>query len=486
MACTTILVGKKASCDGSTMIARNDDSPSGVFHIKKLVRVEGRDKPLLYQSVLTKFKIELPAGSLAYTAMPNANPKKEGVWAAAGMNEADVGMTATETITSNPRVLGADPYVKDGIGEEDLVAIVLPYIHSAREGVLRLGSLIEKYGTYEPNGIGFNDENEVWWLESIGGHHWMAKRVKDDSYVVMPNQLGIDCFDFEDAYGAKKEHLCAEDLLSWSKKNHLFLDQVDKSHLFLDQGEKVNPRLAYGSHDDSDHVYNTPRAWYMLRYFNPRSMHFDGPDAYHPEDDDLPWSALPEHKITLEEVKHALSSHYQGTPFDPYAPGAVQDGINHTPYRPIGVNRTAFYALLQVRGYAKEGAKSIEWFSFGSNVFNEQVPFFPFGKKVPSYYGNTKEGEVSTDSFYWANRLLGALADAHFSSTSLEIERYQNAVSEKAHEVVNEVDEGKIATLEEANQKMADEAKKLTNEALGKVLFVSTCHMKNAFSRSDR
>lgn len=29
MACTTILVGKKASYDGSTMIARNDDSPSG-------------------------------------------------------------------------------------------------------------------------------------------------------------------------------------------------------------------------------------------------------------------------------------------------------------------------------------------------------------------------------------------------------------------------------------------------------------------------
>ena len=31
MACTTILVGKKASYDGSTMIARNDDSGSGHF-----------------------------------------------------------------------------------------------------------------------------------------------------------------------------------------------------------------------------------------------------------------------------------------------------------------------------------------------------------------------------------------------------------------------------------------------------------------------
>lgn len=42
-------------------------------------------------------------------------------------------MTATETITSNPRVLGADPLVKGGIGEEDIVYLVLPYVRSARE-----------------------------------------------------------------------------------------------------------------------------------------------------------------------------------------------------------------------------------------------------------------------------------------------------------------------------------------------------------------
>ena len=122
-------------------------------------------------------------------------------------------MTATETITSNPRVLGADPLVeyqpaedgseeiRGGIGEEDLVCLVLPYIRSAREGVRRLGSLLEQYGTYEMNGIAFQDQDEIWWLETIGGHHWMARRVPDDVYVVMPNQLGIDRFDLYDALG---------------------------------------------------------------------------------------------------------------------------------------------------------------------------------------------------------------------------------------------------------------------------------------------
>ena len=132
-------------------------------------------------------------------------------------------MTATETITSNERVLGADSLVKyipakgkegdvdytpevvGGIGEEDIVTLVLPYIKSAREGVLRLGEILEKYGTYEMNGIAFQDIDEIWWLETIGGHHWIAKRVKDGEYVVMPNQLGIDSFDLKDAFGKQKD-----------------------------------------------------------------------------------------------------------------------------------------------------------------------------------------------------------------------------------------------------------------------------------------
>ena len=215
MACTTILVGKNASYDGSTMIARNDDSGSGHFTAKKFVVVQPEEHPAVYKSVLSHVEIPLPGDPMRMTAMPNAVEGK-GIWAAAGVNAANVGMTATETITSNPRVLGADPLVvyqpamgdtpevPGGIGEEDIVYLVLPYIHSAREGVERLGRLLETYGTYEMNGIAFQDVHEIWWLETIGGHHWMARRVPDDSYVVMPNQLGIDSFDLDDAYGDKK------------------------------------------------------------------------------------------------------------------------------------------------------------------------------------------------------------------------------------------------------------------------------------------
>ena len=94
MSCTTILVGKKASHDGSTMIARNDD---GHFDVKKLIVVSPEKQPKKYKSKIGHLEIELPEKALRYTATPNVD-KKDGIWAAGGINEANVGMTATETI----------------------------------------------------------------------------------------------------------------------------------------------------------------------------------------------------------------------------------------------------------------------------------------------------------------------------------------------------------------------------------------------------
>lgn len=490
MPCTTLLVGKNASYDGSTIIARNDDSPSGVFTVKKMVAVTPDMQPRHYTSVLSKVEIDLPDNPLSYTAMPNVD-KKEGIWAASGINEENVAMSATETITSNPRVLGGDPYVcyspakdgqpekKGGIGEEDLVVLVLPYIHSAREGVLRLGKLLEEFGTYEPNGILFSDKDEIWWLETIGGHHWIARKVPDDRYVVMPNQFGLDNFDFDDAFNDKNEHLCSEDLVEFIEKNHLDLS-IDG--LF-------NPRLAFGSHEDSDHSYNTPRAWYLLRYFNPRTYSWDGPNAqYKPTSDDLPWSMVPERKITIEDVKYALSSHYQYTPFDPYARFGNNDMKGA--YRPIGISRTSFLHISQIRPYVSKNHAAIQWICFGSNVFNAPLPIYTNTDIIPDYLSKTTL-TVDSNNFYWASRLIGSLADSHYNVCSIHIERYQNSVLNKAHALLNGFDEeiekaaDKKAAIEKANQAIADMVKTETEKTLDKVLFEASCHMKNGFSRSD-
>ena len=70
MACTTILVGKKASYDGSTMIARNDDSGSGHFTAKKFVVVQPEEHPAVYKSVISHVEVPLPGNALRMTASP--------------------------------------------------------------------------------------------------------------------------------------------------------------------------------------------------------------------------------------------------------------------------------------------------------------------------------------------------------------------------------------------------------------------------------
>ena len=426
MGCTTILIGKKASYDGSTMIARNDDSSNGKFTAKKLQVIHLKNMPRIYKSVLSKFEVELPENPLQYTAMPNA-VEGDGMWAAAGINIENIGMTATETITSNARVLGADPLVKDGFGEEDIVVITLPYIHSAKEGVKRLGLLLEQFGTYESNGIAFSDVDSIWYMETIGGHHWIARKVPDDSYVMMPNQFGIDEFDFEDAYSNENEYMCSKDLKEFIEENHLNLSQDDH----------FNPRYAFGSHSDSDHVYNSPRAWYMGRYFNPTTYDWDNPHGkYSPESDELPWCLVPEKKITPSDVKYILSSHYQGTPYDPY--GKSTESSLKGKYRTIGINRTDFVALIQLNGHKIKECQAIEWIAEGSNVFNTMVPLFAHMNTAPEYLANTTK-DVSTDNFYWASRLIGALADASYGNSITEIDRYQLAVEAKGNAIVKKM-----------------------------------------------
>lgn len=548
MACTTILVGKDASYDGSTIVARNEDSPGGQFEPKRMQVVLPKDQPRVYTSVESHLTIELPEEPMRYTSVPDAI-EGHGVWAAAGFNELNVGMSATETITSNERVLGADPLVvyapasgvegeegyvpacPGGLGEEDFVTLVLPYIRSAREGVERLGALLEKYGTYEMNGIAFSDVDEIWWLETVGGHHWIAKRVPDDMYVTMPNQLGIDWFDLGDAEGEQLEHMASPDLRAWMADNHLdltlrgeyaffsedeyeliedgdddYIEDLDEDLdddgpdgdgledvFVLDAGrfeDIFNPREAFGSRSDSDHVYNTPRAWYMQRFLNPHDV-WEGPFAdYTPESDDIPWARVPERKVTIEDVKYVLSAHYQGTPYDPYGKHGTPE--TRSLYRPIGINRNGQLAVLQVRPYVDEDHRAIQWMAFGSNPFNALVPFYANVDTLPEYLCNTAS-TVTTDSFYWSNRLIAALADARFRDNAAHIERYQEKVGACGHQMLRETDravadasgEELVRALEQANDRMARFLREQTDALLGKVLHTTSLSMRNGFAMSD-
>lgn len=460
--CTTVLVGKAASLDGSTLIARNDDGHEALDP-ERFVVVNPEEQPRHYQAVISGLHIQLPDNPLRYTSIPNAI-LTDGIWPAAGINSENVAMSATETITTNSRVLGADPFVEKGIGEEDLVTLVLPYIHSAREGVERLGSLLEQYGTYEPNGIAFSDVNEVWWLETIGGHHWAAKKIPDDAYVIAPNRMNIDEFDF-----SAPDTLASADLKPFIQEHHLNPDR-----------DQLNLRHIFGSATIKDTVYNNPRAWYGQRYFNPELKR-------EPQDQDLPFICRAHRKISVEDIKFILSSHFENTPYDVYGTGSETD--KHL-FRPIGINRNHDLHILQIRPNVPTQLAGIHWLAFGANTFNSVVPFYAYVTDTPASFKDANE-TFNLNHMYWLSCTTALLGDTDYDfyvdmRNSYELAAmaaYRKIELDTDAQFSNQANSTKF--LEQANQTLADEAMTRQTKLLGDMVISGSERMKLRYNLND-
>lgn len=435
--CTTFLAGKAATLDGSTLICRQEDY-GNAFDPQRFVVVDPKDQPLHYASKTTKFTLELPDNPLKYTSVPDADDSA-GVFAAGGINAANVAMTATETATTNARVLGADPYnTESGIGEEDFVVLVLPYIKSAREGVKRLGHLLEQYGTYESNGIAFSDHDEVWYFETIGGHHWAAQKIPDDAYVIAPNQFNIADYDFE-----SDSSMYSADLPTFIKQHH------------LNPEHGLNLREIFGSRTASDARYNYPRAWYVQRLLSDEAKQ-------QPTDQDLPFVCHPKHKLAIEDVKQAMSSHFQQTDYDPYGHGPVNE---RQKYRPIALNRNLEIHMLQIRNHVPDSIAGVHWLAFGPNTFNAVVPFYANIDDTPAPYKNTT-GDFDLQNMYWLTHTIAALGDQNYQRYEMMEEAFEQTVVAVCRQLQEQMD-AKAADIEDQSLLSAELTK--TNEKMAQI-----------------
>ncbi|MFD1417858.1 C69 family dipeptidase [Companilactobacillus keshanensis] len=457
--CTAMLVGKDATIDGSTMICRDNDA-HGSIEPQRFIVVKPEEQPKVYKSVITGLEVELPDNPLKVTLTPRSN-LVEGQWGSSGINSDNVSMSATETITTNSRILGIDPYNMEGLGEEDLEVITLPFIHSAKEGVEHLGALLEKYGTYEPNGISFADKDEIWWLETIGGHNWAAVRIPDDAYVVAPNRMNIDDFDFD-----SNDTLCSTGLK----------ELIEKNHMNPDTG-KYNLRHIFGSATVRDSEYNNPRAWYIQKLFTP-DVEQD------PRDQDLPFICHANKKLSIEDVKFALSSHYENTPYDPYGKMGTEE--EKKMFRPIGMNRNHSLHILQIRNDVPKEIAAVQWLVFGVNTFGAIVPFYTNIEDTPATYRDTT---VSFDPkyVYWLSHAMALIGDYDYdlyqdSRNTFELEavaKFRNIQLKTDEEAASSKDIP--ALLTKANEELAKESYDRSIKLLGDMIELGSPKMKLSF-----
>lgn len=397
--CTSVLVGRKATRDGSTLIARNGDSYE-VLVLKKLTVHPHQvlEKEETYVSPGNRFTMTLPKERYRYTAIPDREDRYI-TFEDAGINEKNVGMSATESIYANARVLGYDPLVENGIAEDGMVTVVLPFIDSARDGVRRLGEIVETYGAAESNGVLFSDRDEVWYMEIATGHLWAAQRIPDESYAVVANQMAIQEIDPDD----KDQFMLASGLLNFIEQHH------------LNTGLKgLNFRNIFGTQTVFDHHYNTPRVWYGQRLLNPEI-------EQDPMSDDLPFLRQASRKIGPEDIGRILSSHYQETPYDPLGSGSEKE---RTAFRAISLNRTQDSHILQIRPYVPEELAGIQWIQL-AGTFAPYVPFYTNITSVPESYAVTPM-KLSLASAYWLYKTIPVIVEPHIQSFLKEVADYKD------------------------------------------------------------
>ena len=148
-ACTSILVGKTASLDGSTMIARTENNACACAPKRFTVVPERRWEHKQFTSAGNGFSMELDGAALRYTSTPEGDPS-EGLYEEAGINAAGVAMSATESTYANERVLALDPVTLRRGATLGPNSVVLPAAVLGRHATIGPASLVMR-GESVPN-----------------------------------------------------------------------------------------------------------------------------------------------------------------------------------------------------------------------------------------------------------------------------------------------------------------------------------------------
>ena len=383
--CTTIIIGQEQTADGSMIVARSEDWDA--MEAKNYEIFEGTDNgPREFVAKDSPFRCELPEKALGYSALSPYN--LHGHWGSAGFNTAGVGMSATESIFSSDEVLKHDPLVENGVAENSVFNITLPYVRTAREGVERLGMLIEKYGIAEGFGIGFVDSKEIWYLETACGHRWLACRMPKDQYFVTGNQSRFRTYDPND----KENYLASADLIEFAEKHGLY----NPAQGAFDFHE------AYARDIKLDTTYNYPRVWGLQQFFSPEIKNDVTKNTF-------PVFAKAAHKVTLTELRTAFRFHYDNTEHDPYLNSNPKE-----PYRPVSIFRTTQTHLLQVRPGLPQAIGCVNYVAMGMADLGVFLPLYQGITSYPEAYtkGN---GESSDDSAYWKFRKIMVLGMTNYN-----------------------------------------------------------------------
>ena len=377
-ACTNLIVGKKASVDGSVLVSYNADD-YGMFghlcHYPAGTHQKGEMRKI-FDWDTGEYHGEIPEAPVTYNVIGNIN---------------EFQLSIGET------TYGGREEMIDTTGILDygsLIYVTLQRAKTAREAISVMTSLVEKYG-YCSSGETFSicDPNEAWIMEMMGtgpgskGVVWVAMRIPDDAICAHANQSRIGKFDMKD----KKNVVCSKNVISYARK----------MGWFTGKDADFSWKNTYARPDFSGRRFCDARVW---SFFNHYQKGFDrylpwalGKD---PNAEDMPLWIVPDRKLSVHDVQMGMRDHYEGTAMAldttnvgggiyqmPYRPTPLQfkvDGKTYFNERPISTQQTAFSFVSQLRSWMPREIGGVIWFG------NDDANMIAY---TPVYCGNTVQPE---------------------------------------------------------------------------------------------
>ena len=446
MACTNLIVGKKASADGSVMCTYNCDGfgfSGSLFHS--------------------------PAGQHASgekIAIHGWGPTHEGEYVDQVLYTYNVvGLMNEQQVTIVESTFDGRLELQNRNGLLDyfsLMRLALQRSSTAREAIKCMAELVEKYG-YNSTGesITICDPNEAWIMEIVGkgpdqkGAVWVALRIPDDCICAHANLSRIRQFPLEQKRSYKSlssknlqhinrpevECVYAADVISFAREKGFF-NGKDADFSFRD---------AYCPIDFENVRYADARVWSFFRHhYGEAEM-----DKYLPylngefdKCDHLPLWIKPDKPLSLKDLQEDMRDHFENTPLDmtadmtagpwgmPIRPLPMHfrdaNGVNYFRERPIATQQSGFTMTCQMRSWLPNDVGGVTWFNCDDADMVAYVPLYCCITQVPDCFRpeNNPRTEFSTESAFWMNNWVANMVYPRYSMMIGDLRKAQHELED--------------------------------------------------------
>jgi len=389
-ACSAFIVGKDLTADGSTLFGRTEDypyAPDGGRHNQNYVVVPAKtykdgDK---IEDESNGFTYPHLANEMKYTAVYDSDRDNgsNGNFAAHGFNELGVAMTATVSATPNDKVLKEDPLVKDGLPEASLVDLALPRAKTAREVIETVAKVLDEKGSAEGNIIVAADKNELWYMEILSGHQYVAIKFPTNKYAVFANTYYLGHVDLND----KENVIASKDVEAVAKKADSY--KTDKDGNFM---------IAKSYGPDKYMERNRSRTYAGIKWMDPQAKVNYDDEAF----DLLREPTDPNKKYTVHDVIAEQRNRFEHLP-EYKADDLVEVGkkIDTNVYKYALGNENVIDAhVYQIKPNLPTAFGGVMWLGLAQS---RNTPYVPFYGNVEDTYEAFKNRSTKYDgkSWYW-------------------------------------------------------------------------------------